>query len=81
MWSLVASETHFLYHCIFSEYAGHVSAYQSISDVCNLPVYNGTHVNGDIGKASQLALLHRVQIHQLIIHMNKLHASLKWMLK
>lgn len=42
-----------------------------------LPVNEGAHVQADVLKTTQHALLHRAQINQLVIHMYELHAALK----
>jgi len=42
-----------------------------------LPVYNGTHIQTDVLKATQHALLHRLQVDQLFVDMYELHAALK----
>lgn len=42
-----------------------------------LPVYDGTHIQTDVLKATQHALLHRLQVDQLFVDMYELHAALK----
>ncbi len=42
-----------------------------------LPVYDGTHIQTDVLKATQHALLHRLQVDQQLIDMYELHAALK----
>lgn len=42
-----------------------------------IPVYDGTHIQTDVLKATQHALLHRLQVDQLVINMYELHAALK----
>lgn len=43
----------------------------------DLPVYDGTHVETDILESPQRALLHRLQVHQLLVDMDQLHAALE----
>lgn len=42
-----------------------------------LPVNKSTHVEADVLKTTQHALLHRAKVDQLVIHMYELHAPLE----
>ena len=42
-----------------------------------VPIYDGTHVEADIFEGPQRSLLHRLQVHQLLVHVDQLHAALE----
>lgn len=46
-----------------------------------IPVYNGTHIQADIFKCSNEALLHSPEVSQVVVDVDHLHAALKGALK
>lgn len=42
-----------------------------------LPVYDGAHVQADVLKSSHGAFFHRMQVGELIVDQNRLHAALE----
>lgn len=46
-----------------------------------VPVDDGTHVQADILETSNHALLYGVQVHQLLVHVDELHAAVEGALR
>ena len=46
-----------------------------------LPVYNGTHIQADVLKGSDEALLHSPEVSQMVVDVDHLHAALEGALK